>query len=554
MKHVIQQLVRDALAHAKQNGDLEMATEPEIVIEKPKDPKLGDFSTNLAMMLAKPERKSPKVIADAICKYLKNGSGQVEKVETAGPGFINIKMAPSFFLQRLLKVAEADEDFGSSTIGNREKVLVEYVSANPTGPLHVGHGRGAAVGNTLSKILLKAGFDLKTEYYVNDVGNQMNILGRSTWLRYQEIQNKKVEFPEDHYQGDYVNDIAQEIIDQKGDEFLEASVEVALPFFRTYAANWVLEGIKTDLKDFRVEFDQWFSEKTLYDNNAVDNALAWLKGKGFIYEKDGAVWLKSSAFQDDKDRVIVKQNGDQTYFCSDIAYHQNKVERGFDKLIDLFGADHHGYVPRIQAVMEALGYDRDVFKALLVQFVALKRGAEKVSMSTRSGEFVTLKEVVDEVGVDAARYFFLSKSCDSHMDFDLELAKKETPENPVFYIQYAHARICNVFLKAENQGIAIPGPEDADLSPLEAVEEFQLIKKILAFPEVVEKSALSLEVHRISHYLHDLVGVFHSYYNKHRVVTENQPLTLARLYLLLCLRITIRNGLSLMGISAPEKM
>jgi arginyl-tRNA synthetase len=554
MKHVIQQLVRDALAHAKQNGDLEMAVEPEIVIEKPKDSKMGDFSTNLAMMLAKSERKNPKVIAEAICKYLKNGSGQVEKVETAGPGFINIRMAPSFFLERLLKVAEADEEFGSSTVGNGEKVLVEYVSANPTGPLHVGHGRGAAVGNTLSKILLKAGYDLKTEYYVNDVGNQMNILGRSTWLRYQEIQNKKVEFPEDHYQGDYINDIAQEIIDKNGSEFLEKSEEEVLPFFRSYAANWVLEGIKTDLKDFGVEFDRWFSEKTLYDNDAVDNALAWLKEKGFVYEKDGAVWLKSSAFQDDKDRVIVKQNGDQTYFCSDIAYHQNKVQRGFDRLIDLFGADHHGYVPRMQAVMEALGYNRDVFKALLVQFVSLKRGAEKVSMSTRSGEFVTLKEVVDEVGVDAARYFFLSRSCDSHLDFDLELAKKETPENPVFYIQYAHARICNVFLTAEKQGVAVPGPKDVDLSPLQAEEEIKLIKKILAFPEVVEKSALSLEVHRISHYLHDLVSVFHSYYNKHRVVTEDQPLTLARLYLLLCLRITIRNGLSLMGISAPEKM
>jgi len=554
MKHVIQQLVRDALAHAKQNGELEMAVEPEIVIEKPKDSKMGDFSTNLAMILAKPERKNPKVIAEVIGKYLKSGSEQVEDVEMAGPGFINIRMAPAFFLQRLLKVAEADEDFGSSTIGNREKVLVEYVSANPTGPLHVGHGRGAAVGNTLSKILLKADYDLKTEYYVNDVGNQMNILGRSTWLRYQEILNKKVEFPEDHYQGDYINDIAQEIIDQKGDAYLETSEEETLPFFRDYAANWVLEGIKTDLKDFRVEFDQWFSEKTLYDNNAVDNALVWLKGKGFVYEKDGAVWLKSSAFQDDKDRVIVKQNGDQTYFCSDIAYHQNKVQRGFDKLIDLFGADHHGYVPRIQSVMEALGYGRDVFKALLVQFVSLKRGSEKVSMSTRSGEFVTLKEVVDEVGVDAARYFFLSRSCDSHLDFDLELAKKETPENPVFYIQYAHARICNVFLKAESQGVAVPGPKDVDLSPLEEEEEIQLIKKILAFPEVVEKSALSFEVHRISHYLHDLVGVFHGYYNKHRVVTENQPLTLARLYLLLCLRITIRNGLALMGISAPEKM
>ncbi|GJL80198.1 MAG: arginine--tRNA ligase [Nitrospinaceae bacterium] len=554
MKHVIQQLVRDALAHAKNNGDLEMAKEPEIVIEKPKDPKLGDFSTNLAMTLAKPERKSPKVIAEVICKYLTNGSGQVEQVETAGPGFINLRMSRSFFLKRLLQVAESGEEFGRSTVGNGQKVLVEYVSANPTGPLHVGHGRGAAVGNTLSKILLKAGFDLKTEYYVNDVGNQMNILGRSTWLRYQEIYGKKVEFPGDHYQGDYIKDIAQGVIDQRGDEFLDQSEAEALPFFREVAAQWVLNGIKEDLKEFRVEFDQWFSEKTLYEGDAVDNALAWLKEKGFIYEKDGAVWLKSSAFQDDKDRVIVKQNGEQTYFCSDIAYHQNKVQRGYDKLVDLFGADHHGYVPRMQAVMQALGYDKEVFKALLVQFVSLKRGGEKVSMSTRSGEFVTLKEVVDEVGVDAARYFFLSRSCDSHLDFDLELAKKETPENPVFYIQYAHARICNVFLTAEKQGVAVPGFEEVDLSPLVEEGEFELIKKILAFSEVVEKSALSLEVHRISHYLHDLVAVFHSYYNKHRVVTEDKPLTEARLFLLFCLRITIRNGLSLMGISAPEKM
>ena len=363
-----------------------------------------------------------------------------------------------------------------------------------------------------------------------------------------------MEFPDDHYQGEYIRDIAGEIIEQRGDEFLEKSEDDALPFFRTYAAQWVLDGIKKDLEDFRVEFDNWFSEKTLYDSDAVDNALGWLKEKGFIYEKDGAVWLKSSAFQDDKDRVIVKQNGEQTYFCSDIAYHQNKVNRGFEKLVDLFGADHHGYVPRMQAVMQALGYDKEVFKALLVQFVSLKRGEEKVSMSTRSGEFVTLKEVVDEVGVDAARYFFLSRSCDSHLDFDLELAKKETPENPVFYIQYAHARICNVFITAEKQGVTVPNHKEVDLSPLEAEEEVQLIKKILAFPEVVEKSALSLEVHRISHYLHDLVAVFHSYYNKHRVVTENQSLTQARLFLLYCLRVTIRNGLALMGISAPNKM
>ena len=554
MKHVIEQLVLSALGKAKNNGDLEIVKEPEIVIEKTKDPKLGDFSTNLAMTLAKPERKNPKVIAEVICKYLKNGGGQVERVEMAGPGFINLKMTRSFFLSRLMQVAESGEDFGNSTVGKRQKVLVEYVSANPTGPLHVGHGRGAAVGNALCNILRKAGFDIKSEYYVNDVGNQMNILGRSTWLRYQEILQKAVEFPKDYYQGDYIKDIAREIIDRHGDEFLGKSGDEVLPFFREYAAKWVLDGIKTDLKEFRVEFDGWFSEKTLYEDDSVDNALGWLRKKGFVYDKDGAVWLKSSAFQDEKDRVIVKQNGDRTYFCSDIAYHQNKIHRGNEKLIDLFGADHHGYVPRIQAVMEALGYNRDIFKALLVQFVSLKRGGEKVSMSTRSGEFVTLKELVDEVGVDAARYFFLSRSCDSHLDFDLELAKKETPENPVFYIQYAHARICNVFLTAQNKGIAVPAGSEVDLSPLVEDEEFALIKNILVFPEVVEKSALALEVHRISHYLHDLVAGFHSYYNRHRVVTENKSLTLARLFLLQCLRITIRNGLALMGISAPEKM
>ncbi len=554
MKHAIKQLVRDALEKAKNGGELSLKDEPEIVIEKPKDQNMGDFSTNLAMTLAKAERKNPKAIAEALCKYLKNGAGQVAEVAMAGPGFINLKMSPLFFLQRLLKVAERDADYGSCTIGKGQKILVEFVSANPTGPLHVGHGRGAAVGHTLCRILKKAGYDIKAEYYVNDVGNQMNILGRSTWYRYQEVLGKTLEFPEDHYKGDYIRDIARDIITKHDKEFLDKPEEEILPFFRDYAAHWVLEGIKRDLKDFRVEFDRWFSERTLYEDHSVDKALDWLREKGFIYDKDGAVWLKSSAFQDDKDRVIVKQNGEQTYFCSDIAYHQNKINRGFDKLIDLFGADHHGYVPRMQAVMQALGYDREVFKALLVQFVTLKRGGEKVQMSTRSGEFVTLEEVVSEVGVDATRYFFLSRSSDSHLDFDLDLAKKETPENPVFYIQYAHARICSVFRTAREQEFEIPHHSEVDLAPLIEEEEFTLIKNILAFPEVIERSALALEVHQISHYLHDLVALFHSYYKKHRIVTEDRPLTQARLFLLQCLKITIRNGLSIMEISAPEKM
>lgn len=554
MKDVIKHLVAEALNKARESGELGSTQVPDIIIEKPKDQKLGDFSTNLAMVLAKSERKNPRVIAEVLCRHLKNGSGQVERVETAGPGFINLKMSRTFFLERLRQVAELGKDFGGSPVGKNEKVLLEYVSANPTGPLHVGHGRGAAVGHTLANLLKKAGFDVKTEYYVNDVGNQMNILGRSTWLRYREILGQKIEFPEDHYKGGYIREIAREIIDQRKEEFLDRSEEEVLPFFREYAAEWVLNGIRKDLKEFRVEFDGWFSERSLYEDRSVDEALDWLRDKGFIYEKEGAVWLKSSAFKDEKDRVIVKQNGERTYFCSDIAYHRNKVQRGFQRLIDLFGADHHGYVPRMQAVMEALGFHHNVFKALLVQFVSLKRGGEKVAMSTRSGEFVTLAEVVSEVGADAARYFFLMRSADSHLDFDLELAKKETPENPVFYIQYAHARICNIFVTAEREGVSLPAWSEIDLSPLVEEEELTLIQKILAFPEVVEKSALALEVHRISHYLHDLVGVFHAYYNRHRVVTENRPRTLARLFLLKCLRVTIRNALSIMGISAPERM
>ncbi len=554
MKHAVKQMVRDAWAKARDVGELSGSDEPQIVVEKPKDPKLGDFSTNLAMVLAKPERKNPRAIAEVLSRYLKNGGGQVERVETAGPGFINLTMSRAFFLKRLLQVEAMDADFGRSDIGLGKKVLIEYVSANPTGPLHVGHGRGAAVGNALSKILKKAGYGIHTEYYINDVGNQMNILGRSTWLRYRELLGEPIEFPDDHYKGDYIKDIAQAVIEEKGKEFLGQDEETVLPFFRKYAADWVLAGIKQDLKEFRVEFDRWFSEQTLYDDDSVDRALDWLRGKGYVYDKDGAVWLKSSAFKDDKDRVIVKQNGERTYFCSDIAYHQNKIERGFGQLIDLFGADHHGYVPRMQAVMQALGYDRKVFHAILVQFVTLKRGDEKVSMSTRSGEFVTLKEVVDEVGVDAARFIFLMRSSDTHLDFDLELAKQETPENPVFYIQYAHARICNIFVTAQSQGVPEKKGSEVDLSLLVEDEEWQLIKNILAFTEVVEKSAESLEVHRIAHYLHDLVAGFHSYYNKHRVVTEDIPRTQARLFLMRSLRITIRNGLALMGIDAPEKM
>jgi len=554
MKNIIRKLISDALDKAAKSGELELSILPEILVEKPKDEKFGDFSTSVSMMLAKSERKKPRDIADVLCRHLKNGDSQVSSVDIAGPGFINLKMAPSFFLTRLMKVAELGDKFGSSDAGKGKKVLLEFVSANPTGPLHVGHGRGAAVGDMLGRLLKKAGYDVSTEYYINDVGNQMNTLGRSTWSRYRELLGIKEEFSPDNYQGEYIKDIAQGIIDKHGKEFLDKQVDEVLPFFRKYSLDSILSGIRNDLSEFGVEFDRWFNEKSLYDDQLVDTAVNWLRDKKHIYDKDGAVWLNSSAFKDEKDRVLIKQSGEKTYFCSDIAYHKNKIDRGFEWIVDLWGADHHGYVPRMNAVLEAMGYNKDVFKVMLVQFVALKRGGEKVSMSTRSGEFETLSDVVKEVGVDATRFFFLMRSSDSHLDFDLELAKKESPENPVFYIQYAHARICSIFRKANDEGLSLPSISDIDLSPLADEEEFSLIKKILAFTETVDKSAELLEVHRIAFYLQDLVAAFHGYYSRHRVVSEDVPLSLARLFLMDCLRATIHNGLSVMGVSAPEQM
>ena len=552
MKTVIKKIIHDALEKAQQAGELELSSFPEIVVEKPKDEKMGDFSTNIGMTLARSERKNPKTIAESVARHLK--SGDLSKVEVAGPGFINIKMSQEFFLNRLRNAVSQGENFGSSDSGQGTKVMIEFVSANPTGPLHVGHGRGAAVGDCLARIMKKAGYDLSTEYYINDVGNQMNFLGRSTWLRYRELKGEEIKFPEDHYRGDYIKDIAQKVIDQKGDEFLNKPEEECISFFRRFAKDNILKGIEKDLSEFRVNFDNWFSEESLYEDKSVEKAVDWLKGQGHIYEKDGAVWLKSSAFDDDKDRVIVKQTGERTYFCSDIAYHQNKINRGFKKLINLMGADHHGYVPRMEAVLEAMGYDKKIFKILLVQFVSLLRAGEKVSMSTRSGEFETLEDVVSEVGVDAARYFFLMRSSDTHLDFDLELAKKETPDNPVFYIQYAHARICSIFRAAEENGVIWDSSAGVDLAPINEDEEFAIIQAILSFPEIVEKSAQALEVHRISHYLLDLVSRFHGYYSRHRVISDDKSLTQARLFLLDALRITIRNGFELMGISSPEKM
>jgi len=554
MKNFVRKLINSALDNAKNDGDLELSTMPEIVVEKPKEEKFGDFSTSLAMGLAKSERKKPCEIAEILSRHLQCSDDNIASVTIAGPGFLNITMRRSFFLERLLKVAEQPDQYGSSNAGQGKKVLLEFVSANPTGPLHVGHGRGAAVGDMLGRLLDKAGYDVSTEYYINDVGNQMNTLGRSTWARYLELQGRANDFSSDYYQGDYIKDIAKDIHEQHGSEFLDKTEGEVLPFFREYALNSVLNGIKEDLADFGVSFDQWFSEKELYDQQLVDTAVNWLREEKHVYDKEGAVWLKSSEFKDEKDRVLIKQSGEKTYFCSDIAYHKNKIDRGFEWIVDLWGADHHGYVPRMKSALQAMGYDENVFKVMLVQFVSLKRGEQKVSMSTRSGEFETLADVIKEVGVDATRFFFLMRSSDTHLDFDLELAKKASADNPVFYIQYAHARICSIFRTATEQGIKLLDSDDIDLSPLKNEEEFLMIKKILSFAEIIEKSAELLEVHRVAFYLQDLVGTFHRYYSRNRIVSDDHALSFARLFLMNCLRITICNGLSIMGVSSPERM
>ncbi|MBT7272163.1 MAG: arginine--tRNA ligase [Nitrospina sp.] len=554
MKHFVRKLINSALDQAKNNGDLELSVMPEVVVEKPKEEKFGDFSTSLAMGLSKSERRKPYEVAEILSRHLQSSEEYIASVTIAGPGFLNLIMKPIFFLERLVKVAEQGDQYGSSNAGQGKKVLLEFVSANPTGPLHVGHGRGAAVGDMLGRLLDKAGYDVSTEYYINDVGNQMNTLGRSTWARYLELQGKINEFPADYYQGDYIKDIARDIKNKHGNEFLNKTEEQVLSFFREYALGSVLDGIKKDLSDFDVSFDRWFSEKNLYDQKLVDTSVNWLREEKHVYDKDGAVWLKSSKFNDEKDRVLIKQSGEKTYFCSDIAYHKNKIDRGFEWIVDLWGADHHGYVPRMKSALKAMGYDESVFKVMLIQFVSLKRGGEKVSMSTRSGEFETLAEVIKDVGLDATRFFFLMRSSDTHLDFDLELAKKESADNPVFYIQYAHARICSIFRKATENGIKLLDSADIDLSPLKNEEEFIMIKKILSFGETIEKSAELLEVHRIAFYLQDLVGTFHRYYSRNRIVSDDHALSSARLFLMNCLRITIRNGLSVMGVSAPDRM
>ena len=556
MVELIRGHISDALtAYAAEKG-VEMADEPVIMLERPRREGQGDWASNVAMQLAKTFRANPREIAQNIVDRISLEDGYLERAEVAGPGFINFFFSRKWAAEALSKVLEGGDDYGRVDDGRGKRVQVEFVSANPTGPLHVGHGRGAAVGDVVASILEFAGWDVEREYYINDAGLQMGLLGKSTQARYFGIlgQPEKAPMIDDGYNGDYIYDLARDVIERDGERHLAVPVEESLPVFQDYAEKTIRGWIRDVLSDFGVEYNVWFSEQSLYDDNLVEPAAQFLKDRDKAYEKDGALWFRSTEYGDDKDRVLFRSNGVPTYFMSDIAYHKNKFDRGFDLVIDVWGADHHGYVPRVRAAVEAMGRDPQDFQVLLIQFVSLLRGGEQVSMSTRSGQFITLKDVLDEVGRDATRYFFIMRSCDSHLDFDLELAKQSTNENPVYYVQYAHARIHSIFREAAERGISVPSAADVDLSVLVEKEEQMLIRKLALFPEEISKAAEEWAPHRLTFYLHDLASLFHTFYNAQRILGVDDEVMKARLLLVDAARQVLANSLRIMGISAPEQM
>ena len=554
MKRILAVLLEQSIRTATEAGLLPAVAIPPFELELTKDPGHGDFASNAAMVLASRMRRSPREIAGILVDCIADADGLLAKVEIAGPGFLNFFVREACWAGQLERVDREGTRFGSSDLGKGRRIQVEFVSANPTGPLHIGHARGAVVGDVMANILASVGYEVFREYYINDAGNQMNNLGKSVLLRYRELLGEKEDFPEACYQGDYIRDLAAQLLQEEGERYCDMDPAEAVPLLTDYAGKRILAGIQEDLRSFGVVFDRYFSERELYREDGVEKLLRQLEEKGFIYREGEALWFKTTAFGDEKDRVVIRQNGDPTYFAADIAYHRDKYLRGFATVIDIWGADHHGYIPRMSAAVQALGYPAEALKVILVQLVSLLREGKPVAMSTRSGEFVTLREVVDEVGRDAARYNFLMRRSDSHLDFDLDLAKRQSNENPVYYVQYAHARICSILRMAGEKGHAVPAYGEADLLLLKLAEEIDLIKAINRFPEVVDGAARTLEPHRLTFYLNDLAGLFHSYYNKTKVVTEDGGLTGARLFLANSLLTVIRNGLTLLGVSAPEKM
>ncbi|MNM56785.1 Arginine--tRNA ligase [compost metagenome] len=551
----VNQNLKDALIEAIVTAELVGQEEvPAIVLEVPKDKAHGDLATNAAMQLTRIAKKNPRQIAEAIIGNLDFSKAGIEKADIAGPGFINFTLGKSYLYPVLEQVYVQGENYGRTTKGNGQKIEVEFVSANPTGSLHLGHARGAAVGDALCNVFDFAGYEVTREYYINDAGNQVVNLSKSIEARYLQELGQDAEMPEDGYHGEDIKGFAKELVTEKGDSLLSMSLEERAAFLRKYGLEKELAKIKRDLGRFRVGFDIWYSETSLYENGLVEASLKDLRDKGQIFEQDGATWLRTTEYGDDKDRVLVKNDGTYTYLTPDIAYHRDKYERGYDQMINIWGADHHGYIPRMKAAMQAIGNDPEKLTVLIAQMVSLFQDGEKVKMSKRTGKAVTMVDLMDEVGVDAIRYFFTMRSMDSHLDFDMDLAISTSNENPVYYVQYAHARVCSIFRQAEEQGIAIPEPKDANLSKLTAEHEFDLLRKLGELPEEINVAAENYAPHRLVRYVYELAALFHSYYRAERVITEDAEQTAARLVLLGAVRTTIANVLRLIGVSAPERM
>lgn len=527
----------------------------KLSIEAPKQEAHGDMATNLALVLPRAKDQNPRQIAEAIKSYLQDSCPELAQIDIAGPGFINFTFTPAFWQSIVLDIVDQKDDFGRLQWGEGRKVQIEYVSANPTGPLHIGHGRGAAVGDSLTRILRFAGHEVHTEYYVNDAGQQMRLLGLAVWVRYQQILGQDLELPQDCYQGEYIKDIAQLLADEHGRALLDLPQDQALELCYKRGLQEILQSIKDDLQNFQVEHEQWFSEKSLVDDGLVEATLNSLLQEDLAYVQDGALWFRSTNYGDDKDRVLKKSDGSLTYFASDIAYHDHKIKRGFDLMIDIWGADHHGYVPRMQAAVQALGRDQEALQVILVQLVNLLQGGQQVTMSTRAGQFETLADVCAEVGVDAARFIFLSRKSDSPLDFDLDMVKQKTMDNPVYYVQYAHARICSLMAKAQEQGLDLPTASMELMALLTTPEDLALFKALDRFQDFVDISARTLSPHHLSYYLLDLAGLLHRYYNAHHILSSaNTELAQSRILLFQAVAQVLKNGLNLLGVSAPQRM
>ncbi|WP_174614969.1 arginine--tRNA ligase [Virgibacillus ihumii] len=547
---ILKQEIEAAVLQAELASKAEL---PAITLEKPKEKAHGDFATNIAMQLARIAKKAPRQIADDIVQHLDSTKAAVDKVEIAGPGFINFFMKDDYLGELIPTILSAGASYGKTDTGNGEKVQVEFVSVNPTGDLHLGHARGAAFGDVLCNVLEAAGYQTEREYYINDAGSQIDNLALSIEVRYKEALGIDTNMPDDGYRGSDIIDIGKTLAAEYGDKWVQTDETDRLAFFKEYGLNFELDKLKKDLNDFGVHFDNWFSEQSLYDANKVEEAVQTLKEGGYVYEQDGAVWFRSTAFGDDKDRVLIKQDGKYTYLTPDIAYHKNKLERGYDQIVNVWGGDHHGYIGRMRAAIQALGYPAEKFGVQIIQMVRLFENGELVKMSKRTGKIVALRDLLDEVGADAVRYFFIMRSNDTPLDFDMDLAKSESNDNPVYYVQYAHARICTMLRQAGDKGFAVDKQYNADL--LTAEKEMELLKKLGEFPQTVADAAQKQTPHKVTQYVFDLASQLHSFYNAEKVLNPDDPeQTKARIALMKAVRTTIQNSLKLLGVHAPEQM